>query len=45
LNGRSGALIHPDRAPADVRARLRKVMEASLTADPVAAEQAARPLQ
>ena len=34
--------VHPDEAPAETTARLRKLMQAGLTADRVAAEQAAR---
>jgi cyclohexyl-isocyanide hydratase len=37
--------VHPDRAPAEVTARLRNEMKAGLTADHVAAEEAARRLQ
>jgi transcriptional regulator GlxA family with amidase domain len=37
--------LHPDRAPAEVTARLRNEMKAGLTADRVAAEEAARRLQ
>jgi hypothetical protein len=37
--------LHPDLAPAEVTARLRDDMKAGLTADRVAAEEAARRLQ
>jgi cyclohexyl-isocyanide hydratase len=37
--------VHPDHAPAEITARLRNDMNAGLTADRVAAEQAARRLQ
>jgi cyclohexyl-isocyanide hydratase len=37
--------IHPDHAPAEITARLRNEINAGLTADRVAAEQAARRLQ
>ena len=37
--------LHPDRAPAEITAQLRNDMKAGLTADRVAAEEAARRLQ